>query len=178
MLLTKYQELAKRTLKDLGSQQKNMLHMKMGLITEVGELLDALKKHIAYGKELDIVNLMEEWGDAMWYIANYRTLEGKELTFEEHSIFDVYFYLSSKNNPDFNWYENAANVFCRQRSFEETVDILWGFGKNIGDREEMLRMNIEKLRKRYPEKYTDEQAIVRDVDAEREILEKNKNQDQ
>jgi NTP pyrophosphatase (non-canonical NTP hydrolase) len=49
-----------------------MLHAAMGIATEAGELLDILKKHIFYGKELDedkIVHFMEELGDVQWYIA-------------------------------------------------------------------------------------------------------------
>lgn len=46
-----------------------LLHAAMGLSTESGELLDALKKHIYYGKDLDLVNLLEESGDLFWYLA-------------------------------------------------------------------------------------------------------------
>lgn len=48
---------------------KRLLHAGIGLSTESGEFLDALKKHIFYGKELDRVNLVEEVGDLFWYIA-------------------------------------------------------------------------------------------------------------
>ena len=48
---------------------KRLLHGGIGLATESGELLDALKKHIFYGKDLDKVNLAEELGDLFWYIA-------------------------------------------------------------------------------------------------------------
>lgn len=48
---------------------KRLLHAGIGLSTESGEFLDALKKHIFYGKELDKVNLGEEIGDLFWYIA-------------------------------------------------------------------------------------------------------------
>lgn len=46
-----------------------LLHAAMGLATESGELLDAFKKHIFYGSELDVVNVKEELGDMLWYIA-------------------------------------------------------------------------------------------------------------
>lgn len=46
-----------------------ILHSAMGLSTEAGELLDAVKKHVYYGKELDKVNLFEEVGDLFWYLA-------------------------------------------------------------------------------------------------------------
>lgn len=45
------------------------IHATLGLASEVGEIADALKKHIVYGKELDLINLMEEGGDQAWYIA-------------------------------------------------------------------------------------------------------------
>ncbi|MCF8060126.1 MAG: nucleoside triphosphate pyrophosphohydrolase family protein [Bacteriovoracaceae bacterium] len=48
---------------------KRLLHAGIGLATEAGEFLDALKKHIFYGKELDRVNLKEEMGDIFWYMA-------------------------------------------------------------------------------------------------------------
>jgi NTP pyrophosphatase (non-canonical NTP hydrolase) len=46
-----------------------LLHAAMGMETEVGEFMDQLKKHFFYGKELDIVNLMEEVGDLLWYVS-------------------------------------------------------------------------------------------------------------
>jgi len=46
-----------------------ILHASMGIVTEAGELMDALKKHVFYGKTLDEVNVKEEIGDLFWYIA-------------------------------------------------------------------------------------------------------------
>jgi NTP pyrophosphatase (non-canonical NTP hydrolase) len=46
-----------------------LLHGAIGIATEAGELLDALKKHIYYNKELDKVNISEEIGDVLWYAA-------------------------------------------------------------------------------------------------------------
>jgi len=46
-----------------------LLHAAIGLGTEAGEIQDALKKTIYYGKDLDLVNLKEEVGDILWYLA-------------------------------------------------------------------------------------------------------------
>lgn len=46
-----------------------LLHAAIGIATESGELLDTLKKFMFYGKGLDIVNIKEELGDLLWYIA-------------------------------------------------------------------------------------------------------------
>lgn len=49
--------------------QARLLHAQMGMQTEVAEFADALKKSLFYGKPLDVVNLKEELGDLMWYMA-------------------------------------------------------------------------------------------------------------
>lgn len=54
----------------LGSEGiARILHAAMGLCTEASETLDAVKKHVFYGKELDRTNLKEELGDIFWYAA-------------------------------------------------------------------------------------------------------------
>lgn len=47
--------------------EKDVLHGAMGLASEGGELLDAVKKSLAYGANLDIENVKEEIGDALFY---------------------------------------------------------------------------------------------------------------
>lgn len=44
-------------------------HAAKGLVTEAAEIEDALKKSLVYGKPLDKVNLVEEAGDVLWYLA-------------------------------------------------------------------------------------------------------------
>lgn len=46
-----------------------LLHAVLGLASETGELADMLKKHIIYGRALDLVNVIEETGDLLWYEA-------------------------------------------------------------------------------------------------------------
>lgn len=46
-----------------------LIHATLGMASEVGELADALKKHIIYGKTLDEINVLEENGDLSWYQA-------------------------------------------------------------------------------------------------------------
>ncbi|MEM7036623.1 MAG: nucleoside triphosphate pyrophosphohydrolase family protein [Bacteroidota bacterium] len=110
-----YKSAAERTLIDKGHDM-NLLHAAMGIGTEAGELLDAFKRKIFYGKELDVVNVKEEVGDLMWYIA----ILLRELDLDFHEI---------------------------------------------------LQLNIDKLRARFPDKFTEANALNRDLDKEREILE-------
>lgn len=44
-------------------------HAVMGLVTEAGECMDAIKKTKIYGKPFDKVNIIEECGDTMWYLS-------------------------------------------------------------------------------------------------------------
>ena len=72
-----YANEALRTLKpiptdeylSLNADTVNILHGCLGAAGEVGELCDQLKRHLFYGKDLDIVNLKEEVGDVLWYLA-------------------------------------------------------------------------------------------------------------
>ena len=56
------------TKKTLSTKDNLLEHMAYGLITESAEIMDALKKHKFYGRELDVRNLKEEIGDIMWYL--------------------------------------------------------------------------------------------------------------
>lgn len=54
----------------------DVLHAVVGISTEAGELLDVAKKAMFYGKPVDYVNLDEEMGDVLWYIAIYANQRG------------------------------------------------------------------------------------------------------
>lgn len=58
---------------------------------------------------------------------------------------------------------------------EEYGDLLWYIALGIdaidSSFEEIMEMNIAKLRARYPDKFTEEKAIDRDLDTERKALE-------
>jgi len=75
-----YCEQAKVTLAKLNNlYPEDNAHMIFGMITEIGELADVFKKNMAYGKSLDLVNVQEEVGDLMWYIANFCNIHGFDL---------------------------------------------------------------------------------------------------
>ena len=100
----------------IAHRMARLLHGMIGLCTETGELQDAIKKNLIYGKHLDVTNIVEEVGDVTWYLAIILSACGS--------------------------------------SFEEA------FAKNIA-----------KLKARFPDKFTEELALNRDLDAERAALE-------
>ena len=62
-----YAEVSARLLKQ--DNLMRLLHAAVGMCGESGELIDAVKKSVVYGKELDVANVKEELGDALWYMA-------------------------------------------------------------------------------------------------------------
>lgn len=45
------------------------IHSLLGILSEAGEIADALKRHIFYGQPLNFTNVVEEVGDFLWYLA-------------------------------------------------------------------------------------------------------------
>lgn len=58
-----------------------LIHGAMGLQTESAEMTDMLKKHLFYGRELDLVNIKEEVQDCLWYISII--MDELDFTYEE-----------------------------------------------------------------------------------------------
>jgi len=50
------------------------MHAALGVCGEAGELADAIKKHVVYGKELDRTNIVEELGDLRFYMQAVQNL--------------------------------------------------------------------------------------------------------
>lgn len=69
--MTDYQLMVKALFKDFGDQHKNILHAFVGQSGELGELIDAVKKHWAYDKPLDRDNVLEELGDLHFYMTAF-----------------------------------------------------------------------------------------------------------
>ena len=119
MEISKYQAEAARTCANIDGGILDDLHMVLGMQTEAAEIADAYKKTIAYKKELDLVNVKEELGDILWYIANMCNMHGWDLR-------------------------------------------------------DIMQTNIDKLKARYPEKFTEQHALNRDLNKERSILESSR----
>lgn len=167
---------------------KNLLIGTIGALIAIGNVLDMIKKNVFYGKEIDLNLLSNRWeeaADSLWQIAETQadqdhpnlkpeTILGGEIdTRIFHAIVgiatestelleallkhiqggDLDFVNVCEELGDVNWYQAIA------------IDTMEADFGNI------LSVNIEKLRTRFPEKFTEENAIVRDLDAERQVLE-------
>ena len=179
-----YINLASRTLPDLGSEESNSIHMKMGLETEKGEFLDVFKKFHAYKKPIDWVNVGEELADYLWYSAGLITFILKYQK-SENSLDDLEKQLKKR-------FQNLREAFNEETigKREEPVVVALNFYNDLGssvkdvekiyyyclyadlDFWQILTNNIEKLKVRFPEKFTEDKALNRDLDSERKQLEK------
>lgn len=56
----------------LTPEKANLLHAAIGLVTEAGELLEAIHGHVFDDKPLDIENVVEELGDQEFYLEAMR----------------------------------------------------------------------------------------------------------
>ena len=77
--IEQYQKDASRTFLSKEDKTIDIFHCIVGMQTGLGELADAYKKHIFYGKELDITNVSEEIFDLLWYAVNLARIEKIDL---------------------------------------------------------------------------------------------------
>ena len=69
IIFKQYKEAVRRTESpDFFDVDQRVLHGAIGCATEAGGLLDAIKKSLFYGRELNLINVFEELGDLLWYI--------------------------------------------------------------------------------------------------------------
>lgn len=187
MNLIEYQPLARRTMKELPTLGEHLEHMMLGVIGELGEFFDAIKKFAVYGKPQDRVNLHEEGGDALWYIVGYLPeldvpvgvlqagfdqgyTSGKLWNLGRASLLASVIATSAKACYDIGETTTSANTrFAAISLLGRSMGLLYGFFDL--SLEESLDRNIAKLQKRYGEKYSDLAALNRDLDGERAVLE-------
>lgn len=154
------------------------LHCAIGMVTEVTELMEAVLKPDSQSKS---INIGEECGDLFWYAANLERIIGWEIHSEPAlvspspinvvadlvittgSMLDIYkktmYYDKSIDFPRLlgllkQTYNNAETLAC-------------AFGH---DTAVIKAKNINKLWVRFPEKFSEVNAQVRNLDAEYEKL--------
>lgn len=71
-MVARLQKSGAAILQNLTPKQAATIHMVMGVAGEAGELLDAIKRWVIYGKDLDLNNVVEELGDIEFFLAGIR----------------------------------------------------------------------------------------------------------
>jgi NTP pyrophosphatase (non-canonical NTP hydrolase) len=57
---------------EMTPEKAHLWHMVTCIAGEAGELIDTVKRHVIYGKNLDIGNIVEELGDLEFYLEGLR----------------------------------------------------------------------------------------------------------
>lgn len=154
---------------------QRLLHAAMGLCTETGELFD-LK---------DAQHAIEEIGDVCWYLALAFDAIGE--SFEDTTVLDMDTFASEVRGESFEvsmviYTTEVLDLLKKSIFYGRAIDheklfstlamiksILWHGVANtpLGVTfDEVLDVNVAKLKKRYPEKFTEEAANNRDVKEE------------
>ena len=176
--LSQYQPLAYRTAKFFDDFPRDVTHCALGMTTELGEYATSVKRIEVYGKPAEplVANMTEELGDFVWYLALLATVCGIDLgqvdlqgsslgnvETESQTQEDVAIFLMAGATA-------AAWLVVHQGYEKDFVRELLGIallgvklaadatGVNLQD---ICNDNIEKLRERFPDKYSDEAAEAR-----------------
>jgi NTP pyrophosphatase (non-canonical NTP hydrolase) len=171
----------------------NLVHTRMGMVSEISELMKGITNK-------DKVNVGEELGDQLWYIANDLTICNRMGFLDPGPYNEFSKYTFGKGiqatdggvgNTLNEWFNAIVYNSCElvdyskkylaygkpmdQIEYIRSVGYLLGAINNLAfslkiDLDEYMEKIIQKLRKRYPNKFDADQAINRDTTAERVIL--------
>ena len=170
MTLTEYAQLAQRTASTKTKEDK-IGHGMLGLIGEAGEIIDIIKKQKYMGmpEALAREKMVDEAGDFVWYLVELCT--GFDLNIEDtfyvaaewHTLNDsvedaavdlagLSLDLHDSNDGNLMDFDSICDVVCCYLDLLKLAKI---------DGQEVLTHNIEKLRKRYPEGFSEDRSNVR-----------------
>lgn len=193
MKFADYIPLAIRTCKELPLPD-HVNHMGLGIIGEMGEIVDQLKKGKVYGKGVDQVNIIEEVGDVAWYVAGlvnlfpslHGYLDSDELRNDVHAerlaiakarltrtiLMNTMAAANLVVDLDVVYGEPDIDMQAAESIVQTLCKFLFATAVLLDvDLGQALDVNIAKLAKRYGDKYTDYAALNRDLDGERAVLE-------
>lgn len=158
-----YKEQAKRTCYEFGdilpdltpyTKNKHILHMKLGIIGELGEVTELIKKKWFYGSDIKREDLVLELGDIYWYAVNWANdLTGISLDNPEIDA------KSTEDKVDYIMWIYPQIISNGENALQQAIDLTYVLGLTP---KEVMLSNILKLKKRYPDKFDAKLARERD----------------
>ncbi len=163
-----YEKAALRTL----GPHNDLLYLTLGLVGEVGEVIDYAKKTLYHGHTYEAAKFSEEIGDVCWYVAAIchnqgiyfadvaswpaAATEKEEVIFNPEKILN----LASLASPGLikEHVENGTIQGPLIRLMKELKGV--AFEAHL-DFENILNQNIQKLEKRYPAGYSHKSSVAR-----------------
>lgn len=166
--LETYEQEALRTL----GPHNDLLYLTIGLVGEIGEVIDYAKKTLYHGHEYEADKFSEEIGDVCWYVAAICHNQGiyfsdvaswpasaadkEDVVLNPEKILN----LASLASPSLikEHIENGTIQGPLIRLMREIKEVAYEAHLSF---EEILNQNIRKLKMRYPDGYTHKSSIQR-----------------
>ena len=158
------------------------------ILIAMGNVLDQIKKHAFYQKPYDLDAIYTHFAVASDSLLTLNTLSDVEILHDERPIpvdtriFHSVVGIATESTELLEAMDLYDPNLDYTNLLEEFGDIDWykaiGVDTIGGDWEDILTKNIAKLKARFPDKFTSTDAINRDLDTEREILDTMKQGDQ
>ena len=176
-----YQQLAHRTEKPFPLMIQRLQHAQLGVASETGELTGTIKKTLIYGAAFDVRNAKEETGDILWYLAilanalGFRLADaaankppydlGKAAEPGEALLF-VQYILNRESGALAGGVHLIAEQIISRDNWLNITATIFGALHYLGSMHgytltECAIENIVKLKERYPENYSDSDALAR-----------------
>ena len=100
----------------LSPAKADLWHAATGVVTEAGELMDAVKRHCIYNKELDLDNVKEELGDLEFYMQQVR----RRLLISREETLEGNIKKLAERYRQFKYSDQAANARADKATTGET----------------------------------------------------------
>lgn len=158
----------------------NLLAGVLQIFIASGNMLDQIKKNVFYDKPFDDEELKAEFINIIASLDQIKpAIAGESLKGPVNIDPRVFHSVVGIATESTELLEALSEAFGGELDpfnvLEEFGDLNWyqaiGIDALGGDFGNILNTNIEKLRARYPEKFSNESAVNRDLGKEREILE-------
>jgi len=117
----KYQQEAASTFKppkELEAEQARLCDWVLGVGSEAGELQDSIKHHVFHEQPLNLMEVVKEVGDVLWYLSGLCETLGVEL--EDCAELNLA-KLRHRHQGRFS-FEGSANRREREQKFEDTEE--------------------------------------------------------
>lgn len=171
-----YCELAQVTSNKSLSVDERWRVVLAGLVGELGEVMDIIKKIIGHGHPVNKEKLADECGDVFWYIAEAATLLNMRLELRDGVVLshrDAFVQAWRVTRRVVMFGDGFACTSTTTGTAISTMSHEWletVFGEFVNlvatlelDIQDVLHRNVEKLRKRYPEGFNNEASLNRVV---------------
>ena len=172
MKLNQYKELAINTMKEMPHSEQQV-HLTLGIN---GEFLSEVAP-ILSGGTINKGHLEEELGDVMWYVGCYAKINDLELraypTPPIDSVGKIIGDFTEASKKEWVYGKEFSNKKKEQYIQQIVFWINHICNQFSIDFANMLALNIEKLQKRFPNKFDADKAINKDSASEEKLFNKN-----